>query len=197
MTIEYQHLPGKFPTIYLHNTYAEVVISRYGGQVLSYIPKGAQDLFFVSSKAFYEPGKSIKGGVPICWPWFGADPEDKGRGAHGIARNRLWEEWDYREHEDGATTVVLGLMSTVESRALWQHDFRLSLSIKVGKTISLALTTSNTGKHRLFNHAGIAQLFCGKQYCLHADRGVGRLALSRQSRRWQRRNKMARRFSHH
>lgn len=82
---------GGLPFIEVRNAAAKCRISLYGGQVLSYIPTGSRhDLLFLSKQAYFATGKAIKGGVPICWPWFGADPENRGRPAHGFARNSLW-----------------------------------------------------------------------------------------------------------
>jgi len=136
---------GGLPMINVSNDYADAMISVYAGQVLSFTPKGAADVLFVSDKAYYAEGKAIKGGVPICWPWFGADPEGKGRPAHGFMRNRMWSEWETRENADGSTTVILGVESSPETLAIWPHAFRLAMEITVGKTLQLALVTRNTG----------------------------------------------------
>ena len=136
---------GGLPMINVSNDHADAVISVYAGQVLSFTPKGAADVLFVSDKAYYAEGKAIKGGVPICWPWFGADPEGKGRPAHGFMRNRMWSEWETRENANGSTTVILGVESSPETLAIWPHAFRLAMEITVGKTLQLALVTRNTG----------------------------------------------------
>ena len=136
---------GGLPMINVSNDHADAVISVYAGQVLSFIPKGAADVLFVSDKAYYAEGKAIKGGVPICWPWFGADPEGKGRPAHGFMRNRMWSEWETRDNADGSTTVILGVESSPETLAIWPNAFRLAMEITVGKTLQLALVTRNTG----------------------------------------------------
>lgn len=136
---------GGLPMINVSNDHADAVISVYAGQVLSFTPKGAADVLFVSDKAYYAEGKAIKGGVPICWPWFGADPEGKGRPAHGFMRNRMWSEWETRENADGSTTVILGVESSPETLAIWPHAFRLAMEITVGKILQLALVTRNTG----------------------------------------------------
>ncbi|MEN9425617.1 MAG: hypothetical protein RL122_3000 [Pseudomonadota bacterium] len=136
---------GGLPMINVSNDHADAVISVYAGQVLSFTPKGAADVLFVSDKAYYAEGKAIKGGVPICWPWFGADPEGKGRPAHGFMRNRMWSEWETRDNADGSTTVILGVESSPETLAIWPNAFRLAMEITVGKTLQLALVTRNTG----------------------------------------------------
>ena len=100
---------GGFPTIHIDNGQAKAVISVYSGQVLSFQPATEPtDLMFLSEKAYYAEGKAIKGGIPICWPWFGPDPEALGRPSHGFVRNRLWNVINTATTADGATQVILG-----------------------------------------------------------------------------------------
>ncbi len=100
---------------------------------------------FLSEKAYYQTGKAIKGGVPICWPWFGADPQGLGRPAHGFVRNRLWNVVATEMTADGNIRVTLGLMDTPETRAIWPQSFTLALEIIVGNSLNLELVTRNTG----------------------------------------------------
>lgn len=138
--------PGGLPMVHVNNAHATARISLYGGQVLGYRPQGAAaDLLFVSEQAHYQSGKAIKGGAPVCWPWFGADPQGLGRPAHGFVRNRLWDLRQTAALPDGQTQMVLGLTDTAETRALWPHAFDLSLTITVGATLRLDLSTHNTG----------------------------------------------------
>jgi glucose-6-phosphate 1-epimerase len=161
---------GGLPFVQISNGHADALVSVYAGQVLSFTPKGASDLLFVSDKAYYAEGKAIKGGVPICWPWFGADPEGKGRPAHGFMRNRMWEVWGSRANADGSTTVTVGVASSAETLVIWPHAFRLAMEITVGKTLQLALVTHNTGDapftitqamHTYFAVSDIAQTTIG------------------------------------
>ena len=113
---------------------------------MSYRPKNQQDdLLFVSDKAYYEDGKAIKGGIPVCWPWFGADPENLGRPAHGFVRNRQWEVTGSESLADGSTKVVLSIADSDETRKIWPHPFKLSIEITIGDSLKLALVTHNTG----------------------------------------------------
>ncbi len=137
---------GGFPFIEINSTKASALISIYAGQVLSFRPAGAaDDLMFLSEKAYYQTGKAIKGGVPICWPWFGADPQGLGRPAHGFVRNRLWNVVATEMTADGNIRVTLGLMDTPETRAIWPQSFTLTLEIIVGNSLNLELVTRNTG----------------------------------------------------
>lgn len=144
---------GKFPFIKINNQYASALISIYGGQVLSFQPHAqakdetskGNDLLFLSDKAYYQSGKAIKGGIPICWPWFGADPEGLGRSAHGFARNSLWAVQETATTKKEETQVILSLVDTEETRSIWPYTFNLTLNITVGKTLQLELTSHNTG----------------------------------------------------
>jgi len=139
-----------FTYIEINNNKAHATISTYSGQVLSYRPKDQpHDLLFVSDKAYYEKGKAIKGGIPVCWPWFGPDPEDQGRPAHGFVRNRQWDVTASESLADGSTRVVLSLVDTDETRGIWPHPFRLDIEITVGDSLIVALVTHNTGDGRI------------------------------------------------
>ena len=176
--------PGELPFIQVRNAHAEAVVSLYGGQVLSYRPWGASaDVLFVSERAHYQAGKAIKGGVPVCWPWFGADPLGQGRPAHGFVRNRLWSIWGTATTPAGETQITLGLADTPETLAIWPHTFQLTLAITVGATLRLALTTRNTGEapfhitqalHSYFAVGDIARTaVTGLDGCRYIDKAAG------------------------
>lgn len=144
--LHFLHGEGGMPFIQVDNSYASALLSVYAGQVLAFRPHHtAHDLLFVSQKAYYQPGKAIKGGIPVCWPWFGADPEGLGRPAHGFVRNRWWEVMSTSTTVTGETQITLGMVDTPETRAIWPHAFRLALEITVGQALHVTLTTRNTG----------------------------------------------------
>ncbi|WP_299875030.1 D-hexose-6-phosphate mutarotase [uncultured Cocleimonas sp.] len=137
---------NSFPMLQIDNNYATALISLYGAQVLSFKPKSQmREMLFVSDNAYYEKGKAIKGGIPICWPWFGDDPENLGRTAHGFARNTLWHHESTTSTTSGETQVTLCLNDTETTQKLWPHAFKLTLLVTIGKTLSLSLQTTNTG----------------------------------------------------
>jgi len=145
--LEFVEGPGGLIQAKIRNTLAEATVATYAAQVLSYKPAGAaDDLLFVSESAYYQEGKATKGGVPVCWPWFGPDPEDKGRPAHGFVRNRQWNVMASGALDDGRTRLVLGLDATDETRTIWPVDFELRLEVIVGATLDINLITLNEGK---------------------------------------------------
>jgi glucose-6-phosphate 1-epimerase len=176
--------PGGFPFIEVRNTHAAATVSLYGGQVLSFQPREAcADALFVSEQALYATGKAIRGGVPICWPWFGPDPEGLRRSAHGFARTQLWTVHGTAAMATGATRITLGLADSEQTRAIWPHGFALTLEITVGPTLCLALTTRNTGVqpfaitqalHSYFDVGDVAQTtVSGLDKCRYIDKAAG------------------------
>jgi len=139
--------PGGLPMIDVTTDKAQARVSLYAGQVLSFKPTGQDtDLMFLSETAYYAPGKAIKGGAPVCWPWFGPDPEGKGRPGHGFVRNRPWNLLATEALSDGRVQVRLGLHDDEETRAIWDQSFELELHVTVSETLDVALITRNTGK---------------------------------------------------
>lgn len=137
---------GGLPFIHVRNGKASALISIYAGQVLAYRPQGIQDdLLFLSKRAYYQAGKAIKGGVPICWPWFGPDPEGRGRPAHGFMRNRMWDIVEVSTTPEDNTRIVLGSTDTEETQSIWSRSFVLRLEITIGDTLNLELVTRNSG----------------------------------------------------
>ena len=137
---------GGFPIVEINNEYGKAAISVYAGQVLSFQPVNqAEDMMFFSSQAYHQEGKAMKGGTPICWPWFGPDPENKGRASHGFVRNRLWQMREVVTTQDGETSVTMGLVDTDETRAIWDYAFDLTIAITVGNSLTVELITRNTG----------------------------------------------------
>ncbi len=143
MITKTERAPG-ITVVTLANAAATAAISLYGGHMLSYRPAGKEDVLFMGDKVIFEIGKPIRGGIPVCWPWFGPHESDKTLPAHGFVRTMNWK---IVEEEDGDSHSVLTLecSATPESRALWPHEFKVTIAFFVGKTLSIALTTENTG----------------------------------------------------
>jgi len=159
---------GGFPLARIDNGKARSLISIYAGQLLSFQPAAqAHDLLFVSDAAYYQEGKAIKGGIPVCWPWFGPDPGECGRAAHGFVRNRPWTVRATGTLAEGDTRITLGLVDSTETRGIWPAAFDLSLEVTVGDALRLELLTRNTGEqpftitqalHSYFNVGAIGQV---------------------------------------
>jgi D-hexose-6-phosphate mutarotase len=120
----------------------QVLISLSGGHILAY-QKNGEERIWMSPKANLESGKSIRGGIPVCWPWFGAHPSDESKPAHGFARTSMWTLVDAQDHEDFAS-VTLGLENSV-ANPLFPHDCSLALKVTLTDKLSVELITTNLG----------------------------------------------------
>jgi glucose-6-phosphate 1-epimerase len=137
---------GGLPIIEIHSAHARARIALHGAQVLRFKPHHqAADLLFLSDRAVYQTGKAIRGGVPICWPWFGPDPRGLGLPNHGFARTQSWQLTRTERLADGGVLVELVLRDTPDTRALWPHAFCLTLRVSIGLALRLELSTHNTG----------------------------------------------------
>lgn len=144
--VTFKEGPNGFPIVLITTPHATAAITLYGAHLLSYrLDSDPRDLLFLSEKAIFKEGTPIRGGVPICWPWFGPDPEKLGRLDHGLARTRMWNVVASDLLQDQECAITFELTDTPETYALWPHRFRLSLKLTVGKTLTLELTTENRG----------------------------------------------------
>lgn len=129
------------PIVSLVNQYGTCEVSLYGGHVLSYRPTGHGPVLFVSKHSLYEPGQPIRGGVPLCWPWFGPS-QDPALPLHGFARI---VQWDLRatEYSSDVTELRLSLCDSEQTRRYWPFAFELSLCVRLDQRLNLELTTAN------------------------------------------------------
>lgn len=136
---------GGISFIQVENAFATARISLFGGHVLSFVPKSDNtDRLWLSPHAFMNGKKPIRGGVPVCWPWF-ADAHGKEKGSlpsHGYLRTQIWKLRD-SEDTDECTRVVLSPSYT--RAAGFEHDSDVSLTIAIGRTMEITLSTKNTG----------------------------------------------------
>jgi len=147
--------PGGLLFADVANRHARASVCLQGAQVMHWQPHDQpQPVLWLSAGARHAPGKAIRGGIPICWPWFGpaapdgAQPPAAGP-AHGFARTQDWHFDGAQTLADGATRLCLSLTDSPHSRALWPAAFVLELRITIGALLGLELTTCNTGSDRM------------------------------------------------
>ncbi len=117
---------------------ATAVISVFGGQLLSFIPEGQPDLLWLSPKRAGLP-TPIRGGVPVCWPWFGRQGQSDDALAHGLVRTARWELLQARQDDDGELELQLAPALTAE------RGLRLQMQLRIGGQLRQQLATENTG----------------------------------------------------
>jgi len=137
--------PGGLTVAEIANAHAEARVALLGATVLAFAPRGHKPVIWVSRDSRYTPGKAIRGGIPICWPWFGDHPSDPGKPAHGFARTADWTVSGVDQTADGSTRVRLGLGDSAATRALWPHAFAAETIVTVGPVLEVDLVVRNTG----------------------------------------------------
>lgn len=141
----FEYGPGGMPYAKIRTERARATIAMYGGQLVSYRPASSEhDLFYLSKYSLYHQGKAIRGGIPICWPWFGDDPTSQGKQAHGFARNIFWQVEDVHIR-DNVVTIKLEMQSSSTTKQWWRHDFKLTKVLTIGDELTITLTTENKG----------------------------------------------------
>ncbi|MCG7564216.1 D-hexose-6-phosphate mutarotase [Pseudoalteromonas sp. McH1-42] len=114
-----------------------------GAQITEFIPTGQKNLLWVSQDETYLEGQSIRGGIPICWPWFGvhANPDWP---AHGFARKQVWRA-ERVEEDDAAIRIVLSLPMISIDRTFWPFESSLTVEFVLSDRLEVKLCNTNTG----------------------------------------------------
>ncbi len=130
----------------IDNHGGRATICLQGAHVVSFRPKSQHEpVLWVSEAARFAAGKSIRGGAPVCWPWFGAHASDASYPAHGFARTVMWEVIHSRKRNDAKTEITLQLADNHQTRMQWPHPTRLTLTVVVGDKLEMRLATTNVG----------------------------------------------------
>jgi glucose-6-phosphate 1-epimerase len=136
--------PNEMPVVRIRNSHASAEIHLHGAHLTDYQRQGEKPVLWMSREAYFEASKPIRGGVPICWPWFGMPKESGERPQHGFVRNRQWSVERTRDTEEG-TEITFSIGSTPDSIALWPHRFKLTYQLTIGRSLKMELSFQNTG----------------------------------------------------
>ncbi len=136
-----------FPILRISTELCQAEISLYGAQVLQWTPTGQLPVIFMSPKAIYAKGKALRGGIPLCWPWFGKNTEDSTQPSHGVARISTWQHASTEELEDGTVKIVLALPPEQELMPSG------AVIIEAGKELMVTLLTMDVKRAMPFSAA--------------------------------------------
>ena len=137
---------GGLPFLVVNTARCSARLTPYGAHVCEWTPAGQRvSALFLSPHARFAEGTAIRGGVPICFPWFAAHPSDPSKPAHGFARTRMWQVADVAVDEVGQIHVAFRLDADAATRALWGAAFSASLTVSLGLTLTITLDVHNTG----------------------------------------------------
>jgi glucose-6-phosphate 1-epimerase len=136
---------GGLPVLRIDGPAARAEIYLHGATVTGWAPHGREPVLFVSSASRFSTDAAIRGGVPICFPWFGARSGHPESPPHGFAR---LSEWSLVGAHDDGQDVTVHLRLTGDSAtgaATWPHPFEAVYAVVVGSRLKLALTVTNRG----------------------------------------------------
>ncbi len=156
---------GGLAKIHITSPAANAEIYLHGAHVTSWQPSGEDEVMFLSGRSHWEDGHPIRGGVPICFPWFRGKADDPQAPTHGFVRTRAWDLDSIAINPDGSVTVVCSTHSDDATRRWWPYEFRLTHRVQISRVLRMELIVANTGGsafrfeealHTYF-HLGLAQ----------------------------------------
>jgi len=166
--------------IEINNQFAEARISMQGAQVLSWAPKKQKPVIWLSEDARFKKNKSIRGGIPVCWPWFGDHVETSSFPAHGFARTEMWGLIYLESLSNGATVLKFKLLNEQHNNKYWPYKTSLELEVTVSDKLDVVLKTSNFSEqditltealHTYFNVSHINNVIVnGLNDCAYLDK---------------------------
>jgi len=141
-------VPG-YPVLRIKHPTCLAQVALHGAHVMSWCPTGEQEVLYLSPDAVYREGKAIRGGIPLCWPWFNAHPSDPALPSHGLVRNQFWELESTDVNDDG---VILKLRRTSE-------DWTAVASIHMGSSLEVSLESTNLADQELMVSGALHSYF--------------------------------------
>ena len=163
----------------ISNEAASAKIALQGAHLFEYTRRNENPLLWISPTARFEKNRAIRGGIPVCWPWFGKDTRYPDGPQHGFARTALWTLTDIGEPDASTTVATLSLDHTDVEQSWFPYRFRVTLRIVIGKTLEISLQTENLDErpftltealHTYFAVGDIASVqILGLQNTVYAD----------------------------
>jgi glucose-6-phosphate 1-epimerase len=144
--VRFEEAPGGLARAVISTPAAEAEVYVQGAHVARWAPRGQRPVLFLSPKTSFAPGKAIRGGVPVIFPWFGPRGDGKPGPAHGFARTEAWAIEATRVRNDGVVEITLSLAPNETTRELGYDSFQVRLRVIVGSELEMELEVRNNGR---------------------------------------------------
>lgn len=135
--------PGGLQRLRVINELATAELYLQGAHLTSFRPHGQDDLLWVSQAEAFQSGQAIRGGIPVCWPWFGPHPDSALYPSHGLVRTALWN-WE-AIRDDARVSQLRLWLETDGTDPGFAHRARVELVVTVAASLTLRLITTNLG----------------------------------------------------
>jgi glucose-6-phosphate 1-epimerase len=136
------------PRVSVSGPAATAEVYLHGAHLTSWRPAGAEEVIFLSKQSQWVSGRAIRGGIPVCFPWFRNKADDPRAPAHGFVRTKEWQ-LDSVERLGDAVMVSLSTSSDEGTRAWWPYDFQLMHHLTIGAELRQELVVKNSGNKAL------------------------------------------------
>jgi glucose-6-phosphate 1-epimerase len=148
--------PGGLRFLTVETARCRARLTSHGAQLCEWTPAGqSTGALFLSPRSVFAPGKAIRGGVPVCFPWFGNHPTDPTKPAHGFARTRAWQVAEVVVDDERDARVVFRLIADDATRAHWNAEFAASLTFSLGASLAMTLEVENTSAGEIVYEAAL------------------------------------------
>ena len=150
-SIETSVNPAGLEFITLTGAFGSAEFCTQGAHLMHFTPAAGKPMLFVSAKTLLAPGKAIRGGVPVIFPWFGPRAGHPESPMHGLVRTRPWQLTEVSvpdgptTPEGGAALLRFECRSDSHTLAIWPHAFRLELEFRLGSALEIIWHVHNTG----------------------------------------------------
>ena len=147
--VNLEELAPGYPVVTVNHSTCKAQVALHGAHVISWCPTGHEEVLYLSPDAVYREGKAIRGGIPICWPWFNAHPSDPDLPSHGLVRNQFWELESTDADDEG---VVAKLRRTTE-------HWTVVATIRMASSLEAAIESTNLGDDQLLVSGALHSYF--------------------------------------
>jgi len=131
------------PAVRVEIPSASGLLYLQGAHLAAFRPAGQEPVIWMSENAVYRAGKALRGGVPICFPWFGPHVEHPELPAHGFARTSAFEYRGARRDSTGRVELELALDSNDQTLAWFPYAFTARLRVAFGQSLGLEFSVTN------------------------------------------------------
>lgn len=142
--VGFAELEENMAFITVSNKYADADICLYGAHITNFKPHKTMPVLWMSPDSKFQEESPIRGGIPVCFPWFGPHKTESSKPQHGFGRLMYWNVLETVSLPTGETMVRLQLCSSAETKIFWNHDFCAEMTVTVGKTLTATLKVTNT-----------------------------------------------------
>lgn len=133
------------PVLIIDTSLCRAAITLQGAQLLHFERKSdGQPLVWCSPQAIYQKGKAVRGGIPVCFPWFGAHQSDSSKPNHGFVRDNDWKLLSASQNNRGELQLSFEFSSCDETIKLFPHSFNARLNFTLGDSVEATFSVKNT-----------------------------------------------------